>query len=71
MDVRGNPSFFVCESGGRSDSEFDARFRQGTLSETGLGWKFNDQLVFTFVRLEFKENFKAVTTIEFKGGIVL
>jgi hypothetical protein len=65
--VRG---FFLCESGGRPKSKVDTRFRQGTLSEIGLGWKYNDQLGFTSVSSKFRENSRAVTTIEFNKGIV-
>jgi hypothetical protein len=62
--------FFLCESGGRSKRKVDTRFRQGTLSETGPVWKNNDQLGSTFVSLKFRENSRAVTTIEFNGVIV-
>jgi hypothetical protein len=51
MDVRGD---FVCESGGRLQSEVGARFHQGPVSEIALGWKCNDKLDFTAVRSEFK-----------------
>ena len=69
MDVRG--FLFFCETGGRSKSKADTRFRQGTLSEIGLGWKYNDQLGCTFVSLKFTENSRAVTTLEFNGGTVV
>lgn len=41
------------------------------LSEIGFGWKYNDQMGFTFVSLKFKENSRTVTTIEFNGGLFL
>jgi len=63
-------SFFSCESSGRSKNKVDTRFRQGTLSEIGLRWKYIDQLGFTYISLQFKENSRTVTAIEFNGGTV-
>lgn len=63
--------FLFCENGGRSESKVDTRFRQGTLSENCLGWKYNDQLGFTCVSLKFKENSRVMTTTEITEGLFL